>query len=212
MTINLDAIDASKRYEVTDVTPELLKLAEVYAQTYAGNFDYMRAMAQTMARWRKLSAAQAKGVLNCMAAQKRHNATLQASQALSAPATAPDIRKGTYTVCINGASDYVTLKIAEGWEGIDPNTLVAKYLNGSDNENSYKGFAFVDALGYRLWKAFRANNRLDRALQILLSSDLREAGKRYAMISGNCYVCNRTLTTPESIEAGIGPVCAGKEG
>lgn len=28
------------------------------------------------------------------------------------------------------------------------------------------------------------------------------------LVEGRCYVCNKRLTTPESIETGIGPVCA----
>lgn len=27
---------------------------------------------------------------------------------------------------------------------------------------------------------------------------------------GTCYMCGKTLTTPESVEAGIGPICAGR--
>lgn len=34
----------------------------------------------------------------------------------------------------------------------------------------------------------------------------------YGRVTGVCGVCGRTLTDPESIEAGIGPVCASKVG
>lgn len=37
-----------------------------------------------------------------------------------------------------------------------------------------------------------------------------EDAKQFGRISGRCMVCGRELTNPESIEAGIGPVCAGK--
>jgi len=37
-----------------------------------------------------------------------------------------------------------------------------------------------------------------------------EDAKRFGRESGRCMVCGRELTNPESIEAGIGPVCAGK--
>lgn len=36
----------------------------------------------------------------------------------------------------------------------------------------------------------------------------REAAIRYGHELGHCAICNRTLTNPDSIEAGIGPVCA----
>lgn len=40
----------------------------------------------------------------------------------------------------------------------------------------------------------------------------KAASIRYGKELGSCGVCGRTLTNPESIEAGIGPVCRGKMG
>jgi hypothetical protein len=42
--------------------------------------------------------------------------------------------------------------------------------------------------------------------------DPRKAAEDYGHEIGSCAICNRTLTDPESIERGIGPICAGKEG
>lgn len=39
-----------------------------------------------------------------------------------------------------------------------------------------------------------------------------EQAKEFGALYGTCCVCGRTLTNEESIEAGIGPICAGKEG
>lgn len=39
-----------------------------------------------------------------------------------------------------------------------------------------------------------------------------EEAKQFGKLYGRCCVCGRILTDEESIEAGIGPVCAGKEG
>lgn len=36
-----------------------------------------------------------------------------------------------------------------------------------------------------------------------------DQAKQYGMMFGTCCVCGRTLTKRESIEAGIGPICAG---
>ncbi|QPX62591.1 hypothetical protein SEA_WOLLYPOG_39 [Arthrobacter phage Wollypog] len=35
-----------------------------------------------------------------------------------------------------------------------------------------------------------------------------DAAKEYGKETGTCIVCGRTLTNPDSIEAGIGPICA----
>jgi hypothetical protein len=37
-----------------------------------------------------------------------------------------------------------------------------------------------------------------------------DAAKKYGQETGQCLVCGRTLTNPDSIEAGIGPVCASR--
>lgn len=38
-----------------------------------------------------------------------------------------------------------------------------------------------------------------------------EEAKRFGKMSGMCVVCGRRLDVPESVEAGIGPVCANKD-
>lgn len=45
-----------------------------------------------------------------------------------------------------------------------------------------------------------------------IESDPLEAAKRYGVELGVCGVCHKTLTNPDSIAAGIGPVCAAKLG
>ncbi len=37
-----------------------------------------------------------------------------------------------------------------------------------------------------------------------------ELAKEYGKLYGQCMICGRTLTNEDSIEAGIGPICAGK--
>lgn len=45
-----------------------------------------------------------------------------------------------------------------------------------------------------------------------IAHDPRAASIRYGRELGHCGICGRTLTDPDSIAAGIGPVCAGKAG
>jgi hypothetical protein len=62
-----------------------------------------------------------------------------------------------------------------------------------------------------------------QALDSRLSDDVKEvilsaskdpltAAIRYGKVSGECSCCGRELTDPQSIERGIGPVCATKFG
>jgi hypothetical protein len=43
-----------------------------------------------------------------------------------------------------------------------------------------------------------------------IARDPKAALEAYGHELGQCGVCNRTLTNPESIEAGIGPICAAR--
>lgn len=126
-----------------------------------------------------------------------------------------NLEEGTYTV-VNG-SDYVTIRIArEAWcDG----KMVASYLFGSDNDYSYKAFAFVTPSGVRPFKSFASNTRLVEAAKTLLTVDIADAreafilqAEKYALRSGKCLNCLHTLTVPTSLHRGLGPVCARKLG
>ncbi len=43
-----------------------------------------------------------------------------------------------------------------------------------------------------------------------ICADPLEAAKEYGRITGTCGVCGKKLENPESVAAGIGPICAGK--
>jgi hypothetical protein len=45
---------------------------------------------------------------------------------------------------------------------------------------------------------------------LAIDQDPEAAAVLYGKASGNCSICGRDLTDPESIERGIGPICAGK--
>jgi hypothetical protein len=50
---------------------------------------------------------------------------------------------------------------------------------------------------------------VSRAL-LEIEADPERAAVLHGKASGNCSICGRDLTDPESIERGIGPICAGK--
>lgn len=130
------------------------------------------------------------------------------------------IPNGIYTVCFKD-NDNRTIRIRDGFEN-KPGSQIAEYLYGQDNESNYRGFATILDGKARIWKKFegfaRVNKTASRAvisLNFLLGSDeakLQECGIRYAVKSGNCYRCGRTLTVESSVMQGLGPVCAEKIG
>jgi hypothetical protein len=219
-----------RKVEPQDVDAELMAIAEAYAYNYDGNFPFMVDMQQTFIARHSLSKGQAKGVLNCLRAQALKRAEREQGPELQAAADARaenyrSQKDGTYTINLGDGGKNVTLKLKtldpsdEFSSGFSEGTQVAEYMDGSDNEKSFSGFAFVDGEGYRVWRRFWAHGRNDMtarridALELLLQFDFEqgtEAREAYALESGRCWRCNRKLTVEFSIHRGLGPECAKK--
>lgn len=127
-----------------------------------------------------------------------------------------EIPDGTYTVILPN-QDYRTLKIQTQAQDSSfmPGKRVMSYLNGPDNWRNYQGFGFVTEDGqFRVWKKHESATTLITCANILLSGPeaMVDGLKAYGKASGSCGLCGKKLTTPESLELGIGPICAGKMG
>lgn len=90
----------------------------------------------------------------------------------------------------------------------------AKVLFGPDNENDYRyiGLFYSDTLGLKTSSA--AHIPYTAPQFVMLQYFLKIVQGEYPWPdtcqfypSGKCCRCGRTLTTPESIESGIGPEC-----
>ncbi len=126
--------------------------------------------------------------------------------------TATTIQDGYYTVAHGTSHKTFRLKTQPADADFAPNKTVIGYLAGAGNESSYVSFAFVIDGRVIPWQRFQSGyEEIIQSARYLVSgpSESHEkAGKMYAMQSGKCYRCNRLLTSPESIAAGLGPVCA----
>lgn len=83
----------------------------------------------------------------------------------------------------------------------------ALYVKATDNEGTY--------LGKVLGGAFTPSRDCtpEQAAQVAdLMSDPAKALDAYGRRTGNCGCCGRPLTAAESVERGIGPICASKFG
>ena len=125
------------------------------------------------------------------------------------------VADGFYTVVMSDEpGDHVTIRIRTQDKDarFAPGEQIASYLMGPNNESDYAGFAFVKPNGdFNVWKRFKASHNLINALGVL-TQDPEEAGQAFALESGRCRRCNRTLTVPASINRGFGPHCAGEVG
>ena len=124
------------------------------------------------------------------------------------------IPDSTYTVVLSGEDDYVTLRL----RSMDrkPDRLLG-YLFGPNNDADYRVFGRVLPSGeVRIIHPHAVDGRIAEAVRVLAGAGSEQrAGMReqYAMRSGRCAVCGRTLTVPASLFRGVGPRCAkGLEG
>lgn len=130
------------------------------------------------------------------------------------PVSTAPLAVGFYTVSF-ADGEYVTIRVQEDFrDKPDANCRVVGFLSGANNTSDYTGFAFVIGGQIRTWKRYAGKlDRQHEAVRVLMGAEsVQEYGKAYAQQSGNCYVCGRTLTTPESISKGIGPICEQREG
>lgn len=97
-----------------------------------------------------------------------------------------------------------------------PGKRVVALLTGPNNERDYRSFGFVSDEGRVIvFRKLRGQTRqtiYDRYAELLESPEtFVEKFDFQFNFEGRCRRCNRKLTTPESVESGIGPVCAGRE-
>lgn len=212
----------------------LIEAAGIYTSTYSGTFDFMLNLKHTSATY-GLSARQAKGALNTLVAEFRRQQTVEQRKLLGTPTKNTfetravetydtSISDGRYTVG-NKTGGWHTFKIkpanTEKYENLPEGTRMVLYLSGPSNESDYTAMAWLYPNGFLYIYRTYQNDKSDETTQLvhdlrfLLGSDATsqsEARMQYALASGRCAICGRTLTVPASIHRGIGPECAGKLG
>lgn len=188
----------------------IYKAAMQYAQDYSGTFSFMISMQVQVLGGQWLTKGQAAAVINCAVAEYRRNQPAE-QQAPAAPVAASKVvADGWYTI-VGPKGGHRTLRL-QAVEG-EPVKQWLAYLSGSDNEGDYTSIGFVTGTEVRLFNKYIGQyTDIVAAARFLVrnAANIGEYGRQYALQSGKCYVCNRKLTTPESIAAGIGPVCASK--
>jgi Family of unknown function (DUF6011) len=88
-------------------------------------------------------------------------------------------------------------------------------LTGADNEVSYSFMGCIlDKSVYRVARKSKVSADAPSHAAFMFFWGLLRSGKIHEKMEfwheGRCCSCGRTLTVPSSIEAGIGPECAGK--
>lgn len=123
---------------------------------------------------------------------------------------------GTITVTNTATGDHRTFAIRTQPNDarFAPGKRIVSLFVGRDNDNpfDYNGFGFVNDDGtIRVWRK-KSGGVFDTYARMLAAPESFMARGVEYVFAGTCRVCNRTLTNPESIASGIGPVCAERLG
>lgn len=125
----------------------------------------------------------------------------------------PEFAKGYFTVVHEDGSHTTYRFIKQPMDDkFMPGGLVISRLSGKDNENDYIKIGHVthgQPHVAHIWGRFQTEDNHVRHDLETIQDGRDTTGRAYAMESGHCYACNRRLTTPESIERGLGSKCAG---
>jgi hypothetical protein len=135
------------------------------------------------------------------------------------------IKTGAWTVTNEKTGEWRTFRVTKERSKrvkFAPGARLIELLTGPDNRNSFTSFGFVNGDEIKVWQSKRGNGKpsaydwyapmVAGLLGGKAALDRDWAAKGY-VIKGEarCCRCGRALTTPESIEAGIGPVCSGRK-
>jgi hypothetical protein len=97
-----------------------------------------------------------------------------------------------------------------------PGRTIIGYLTGTDNDTAYTAVAFLENGVVRYFSRYAGIEQIaivKQAIDVLVHpKDHLEQLEAYAMESGTCWRCGKTLTVPASLHRGTGPTCAKKLG
>jgi hypothetical protein len=129
-------------------------------------------------------------------------APVQQPQPVAQPTS--QVPNGYFTAVLDDGT-HRTIRIAPSKDGA---RQWASMLVGQNNEADYAFFGQV-LNGVVVQHGKAASNPTWVAIaNAIISGDLAAAGLAYAIESNRCWMCNRRLTVPASVHAGVGPDCA----
>jgi len=114
------------------------------------------------------------------------------SSALIDPAPLPNLESARYAVELDGVWKF--------------------YQIDQPQSGKWRGYTFVKVQAGDETFPIRDGAKRAQIITAIRAAGPEQAAKNYGHQLGQCSLCGRTLTNPESIEAGIGPICAGKAG
>ena len=108
-----------------------------------------------------------------------------------------------------------TYKVSKSRTDKESNLRFVKVLSGPNNETDYGYLGYIDTRKPGVMfpgKKGKPGATSYKAIAFVIAKVTKGVMPEHLEFyhSGQCGCCGRTLTVPESIKTGLGPVCAGK--
>jgi len=116
---------------------------------------------------------------------------------------------GIYTMTDTVTGERWTFKVTTAKRGGLAGRRIIAMLTGPRNTDDYQGVGFVNDDGIVLWRRCQ-----DSGIKLIVAAFWdrmvhdENADRFHVDEASTCICCNRLLTVPESIQTGIGPICA----
>lgn len=190
------------KLEVSDMTETRIDLCRAWLDDYTGDFEFL---VDLKARRKRLSPGQAKGVANCWRADLQRAKRTQA-------------RRVTAERHDAAAAHELVLTVPSGlYADPEPSDSRLKVRIDAVETGKWAGWVFVkDGAEYgherRYGKQRPGSFYQGDIVEVLerIQADPQGASAAYGRLTGTCGRCGRKLEDAESVERGIGPVCAKK--
>ena len=167
--------------------------------------DFVQAMFKAYTAYGHLTKGQLRGLLNCirgevLAADKNANAVIEQITTGKEPLDLRSLPSGSYAVDHGDETAFYKIDVI------------------NDEKSKWNGWVFVNILASDTkikCGSQRPGQTYQGTQENLLREILKDPMKAMSLFGhkiGRCGICGRTLTDAESIEMGIGPICAQKSG
>ena len=181
--------------------------AEAYAWMVeaSASFPFAESMLEAVQKYGDLTDGQMAAVKKCIAAREAKR-TAAVERANSSPGVDTAALETAFATAVAAGLKRPSLRIAGlAFSRAKPDSKNpgALYVKGGGYLGKVAGGKFV--------RSFACSDA-DEALVIKVLADPKGEAIAHGKRTGSCACCGRELTNGESIELGIGPICAGKWG
>jgi uncharacterized Zn finger protein (UPF0148 family) len=168
------------------------------------NFDFADSLHEQLHRKGELSEGQIAAVLRCMEREKARTA----ERVANAPAADAEKLENAFKHAQSSGLKFPSLYFSGfRFSPASANSANAGAIYAKAHDGTYLG----KVAGGKFFKS-RDCSAEDEQDVLRVVNDPFAAAVEFGKMTGHCCVCNRLLTDPESVNRGIGPICAERFG